>query len=117
MRKYVAALVGYTALLGCTSEPITSGTGTQKHYEPERVYNLPTEDFWTGKEIRTTFIDDEDCMIVLQQFGGTKFKGTRERQLYLVSKAVYDSLKVGDFVDLRSEGIHYDDTDKDVEQK
>lgn len=115
MRKYITAL-GYTALLACSPEPITSGTLASKQYEPELAYFITTKNFWTGEEIKTKFIDDEDFIVVLQQFGGTKFKSTRQRQIY-VSKTIYDSLKVGDSIDLLESGIKFEEKDKDVEQK
>lgn len=115
MRKYLAAL-GYAAFLSCSSEPLTSGTVAQKWHEPERVYSISGEDYWTGEKKKKFFIDDEDYIIILQQFGGTKFKQTRERQLY-VNKGGYDALKVGDRVDLLKSRIWYRGKDKDVEKK
>lgn len=116
MKEYLRILTLYAGLLSCTSEPITSGTVAHKWQEPERIYLVTNDDLWTGKEIQRTFVDDEDYVLVLQQFGGTKFKQTRQRQLYVPKKA-YDSLKVGDSVDLLTMRIRYEDTDKDVEQK
>lgn len=115
MKEYITA-IGYAALLACSSEPITSGTIISKQHEPERQYVVTTENFWTGGEMKTKFIDDEDFILVLQQFGGTKFRNTRQRQLY-VSKIIYDSLKVGDFVDLPASGMKYEKDDHDLREK
>ena len=116
MKEYLRILTLYAGLLSCTSKPITSGTVAQKWHEPERAYAITEEDLWTGKEITRKFLDDEDYVIVLRQWGGTKFRSTRERRLY-VNKARYDSLQIGDSVDLQKSGILYEDSDKDVEKK
>lgn len=116
MKKPIAALAIYTALLSCTSEPITYGTVSKKWHEPEREYVVTTENLWTGYELKKRFVDDEDFIVVLQQFGGTKFRSTRQRQIY-VSKTVYNSLKVGDSVDLNSSQIKYKDSDKDIKKE
>lgn len=116
MEKYFRAGTLCTGLLSCGGGQITSGTIDKKLREPEHTYTVTEENFWTGEEIKTKYIDDEDFIIVLQQFGGTKFKSTRQRQLY-VSKTAYDSLNVGDFVDLQASRIKYEDDDPDLQEK